>query len=72
MLITLLHRRARQKRAFDCSPRRLLAERTELRLYRSIDMTGLKSKPRAQLQLEEANADLTSLAESLGAVPTLR
>jgi transposase len=72
LLITLLHRRAKQKLAFDGSPRRLLSELAELRLCRSIDMTGRKGRPRVRLQLEETNADLMSLAESLGAVPTLR
>jgi transposase len=72
LLLTLLHRRAKQKLAFDGSPRRLLAELAELRLCRSIDMTGRKGRPRVRLQLEETNADLMSLAESLGAVPTLR
>jgi transposase len=72
MLITLLHRRAKQKAAFDGSPRRLLAELAEVRCCRSIDMTGRKGRPRVHLQLEETDADLMSLAEYLGAVPTLR
>jgi transposase len=72
LLITLLHRRAKHKLAFDGSPRRLLAELAELRLCRSIDMTGRKGRPRMRLQFEETNADLMSLAESLGAVPALR
>jgi transposase len=72
LLITLLHRRAKQKAAFDGSPRRLLAELAELRCCRSIDMTGRKGRPRVRLQLEETDAQLMSLAESLGAVPTLR
>jgi transposase len=72
LLITLLHRRAKQKAAFDGSPRRLLAELAELRCCRSIDMTGRKGRPRVRLQLEETDAQLMSLAESLGAAPTLR
>jgi transposase len=72
LLITLLHRRAKQKAAFDGSPRRLLAELADLRCCRSIDMTGRKGRPRVRLQLEETDARLMSLAESLGAVPTLR
>jgi transposase len=72
MLITLLHRRAKQKAAFDGSPRRLLAELAEVRCCRSIDMTGRKGRPRVHLQLEETDAELMSLAEYLGAVPTLR
>ena len=72
LLITLLHRRAKQKAAFDGSPRRLLAELADLRCCRSIDMTGRKGRPRVRLQLEETDAQLMSLAGSLGAVPTLR
>ena len=72
LLITLLHRRARQKAAFDGSPRRLLAELADLRCCRSIDMTGRKGRPRVRLQLEETDTQLMSLAESLGAVPSLR
>jgi transposase len=72
LLITLLHRRAKQKAAFDGSPRRLLAELAGLRCCRSIDMTGRKGRPRVRLQLEETDAQLMSLAESLGAVPPLR
>ena len=72
LLITLLHRRAKQKAAFDGSPRRLLAELADLRCCRSIDMTGRKGRPRMHLQFEETDAQLMSLAESLGAVPPLR
>jgi transposase len=72
LLITLLHRRAKQKAAFEGSPRRLLAELADLRCCRSIDMTGRKGRPRVRLQLEETHPQLMSLAESLGAVPTLR
>src|SRR5665213_2567030 len=72
LLVTLLHRRAKQKAAFDGSPRRLLTELADLRCCRSIDMTGRKGRPRVRLQLEETDAQLMSLAGSLGAVPTLR
>jgi transposase len=72
LLITLLHRRAKQKAGFDGGPRRLLAELTDLRCCRSIDMTGRKGRPRVRLQLEETDAQLMSLAESLRAVPTFR
>src|SRR5271170_7175141 len=58
LLITLLHRRAKQKAAFDGSPRRLLAELAALRCCRSIDMTGRKGRPRVRMQLEETNAQL--------------
>jgi transposase len=72
LLITLLHRRAKQKTAFDGSPRRLLAELADLRCCRSIDITGRKGRPRVRLQLEETDAQLMSLAASLGALPALR
>ena len=72
LLIILLHRRAKQKAAFDGSPRRLLAELAELRCCKTIDVTGRKGRPRVRLQLEETGTRLMSLAESLGAVPTLR
>jgi transposase len=72
LLITLLHRRAKQKAVFDGSPRRLLAELADLRCCRSIDMTGRKGRPRVRLQLEETDAQLMSLAKSLGAIPSLR
>jgi transposase len=72
LLITLLQRRAKQKVAFDGSPRRLLAELAEVRCCRLIDMTGRKGRPRVRLQLEETDAELRTLAESLGAIPALR
>ena len=72
LLITLLHRRAQQKAAFDGSPRRLLAELAEVRCCRLIDMTGRKGRPRVHLQLEEIDNDPRTLAEALGAIPALR
>lgn len=72
LLITLLHRRAKQKAAFDGSPRRLLAALADLRCCTTIDMTGRKGRPRVRSQLEETSVELMSLAASLGAVPTLR
>ena len=72
MLTTLLHRRAKQKAAFEGSPRRLLAELADLRCCKSIDLTGRKGRPRVRLQLEETNHQLMSLAESLRAIPALR
>jgi transposase len=71
LLIILLHRRAQQKAAFDGSPRRLLAELAEVRCCRLIDMTGRKGRPRVHLQLEETDDELRTLAETLGAIPTL-
>src|SRR5665213_2841381 len=71
LLITLLHRRAKQKADFDGSPRRLLAELAEVRCCRIIDMTGRKGRPRVRLQLEETGDELRTLAETLGAMPAL-
>jgi transposase len=72
LLVTLLHRRAQQKAAFDGGPRRLLAELAELRCCRLIDMTGRKGRPRVRSQLEETGDELRTLAETLGAIPVLR
>jgi transposase len=72
LLITLLHRRAQQKAAFDGGPRRLLAELAELRCCRLIDMTGRKGRPRVRSQLEETGDALRALAQTLGAIPVLR
>src|SRR5664279_1573466 len=71
LLITLLHRRAKQKANFDGSPRRLLAELADVRCCRLIDMTGRKGRPRVRLQLEETGDELRTLAETLGAMPAL-
>ena len=72
LLVTLLHRRAQQKAAFDGGPRRLLAELAELRCCRLIDMTGRKGRPRVRSQLEETGDALRALAQTLGAIPVLR
>ena len=69
LLVTLLHRRARQKAAFDGSPRGLLAELAEVRCSRLIDMTGRKGRPRVRLQIEEMEAGRKTLAEAAGAIP---
>jgi transposase len=69
LLVTLLHRRARQKAAFDGSPRRLLAELAEVRCSRLIDITGRKGRPRVRLQIEEMEAGRKTLAEAVGAMP---
>jgi transposase len=71
LLITLLHRRARQKAAFEGSPRSLLAALAEVRCCRSVDMTGRRGRPRVRQQLEEIDAQLRALAETLGAIPAL-
>jgi transposase len=69
LLVTLLHRRARQKTAFDGSPRRLLAELTAVRCCRMIDITGRKGRPRVHQQVEEMEEGLKTLAEALSAIP---
>lgn len=51
LLVTLLHRHARLKAAFDGSPRRLLDELAQVRCCRLIDMTGHKGRPRVRLQI---------------------
>jgi transposase len=71
LLITLLHRRAQQKAAFEGSPRSLLAALAEVRCCRSIDMTGRRGRPRVHQQLEEIHEQLRTLAETLGAIPAL-
>ena len=62
--VTLLHRRAWQKTAFDGSPRGLPAELANVRCCRLIDMTGRKGRPRVRLQIEEINDELQVLAGS--------
>lgn len=71
LLVTLLHRRAVQKAAFEGSSRSLLAELAEVRCCRLIDMTGRKGRPRVHLQIEEIDAVRKPLAEALGAVPAI-
>ena len=71
LLVTLLHRRARQRTAFDGSPRRLLAELAGVRCCRLIDITGRKGRPRVHQQIEEMEQGLKTLAEALGAIPAL-
>ena len=72
LLVTLLHRRATQKAAFEGSSRSLLAELAGVRCCRLIDMTGRKGRPRVRIQIEEIDAARKTLAEVLGAVPALR
>jgi transposase len=71
LLVTLLHRRARLKAAYEGGSRRLLAELAEVRCCRLIDMTGRKGRPRVRLQIEEIGADQKTLATLLGAVPAI-
>ena len=72
LLVTLLHRRAAQKAAFEGSSRRLLAELAEVRCCRLIEMTGRKGRPRVRLQIEEIDATRKTLVEALGALPPIR
>ncbi len=71
LLVTLLHRRVKQKIPFDGSPRRLLAEMAEVRCCRLVNVTGRKGRPRVRWQIEEMDAAHRALAESLGAVPAV-
>jgi transposase len=71
LLVTLLHRRATQKAAFEGSSRRLLEELSAVRCCRLIDMTGRKGRPRVRLQIEEMDASRRKLAEALAAIPAL-
>jgi hypothetical protein len=70
LLVTLLHRRARQKAAYAGGSRSLLAELGEIRCCRLIDMTGHKGRPRVRLQIEEIGEEQKTLAALLGALPT--
>lgn len=71
LLVTLLHRRAAQKAAFEGSSRRLLEELAAVRCCRLIDMTGRKGRPRMRLQIEEMDANRRKLAEALSAIPAI-
>jgi transposase len=71
LLVTLLHRRATQKAAFEGSSRRLLEALAEVRCCRLIDMTGRKGRPRVRLQIEEMDASRMKLARALGALPAI-
>ena len=71
LLVTLLHRRATQRAAFDGSSRKLLEELAEVRCCRLIDMTGRKGRPRVRWQIEEIDATRKALVEVLGAAPAI-
>ena len=71
LLVTLLHRRAKQRTAFQGSPRRLLAELSSVRCCRIIDLTGRKGRPRVRQQIEEMEETLKNLAGALGAIPAI-
>jgi hypothetical protein len=66
----LLHRRAAQKARFQGSSRKLLAELSELRCCRVVDITGRKGRPRVRWQIEETDTTRQTLAQILGAAPT--
>lgn len=72
LLVTLLHRQAAQRAAFEGSPRRLLAELAEVRCCRLIDITGRKGRPRVRRQIEDIDPVRLTLAQIVGALPPLR
>lgn len=71
LLVTLLHRRARQKAAFAGGPQHLLAELGTIRCCRIIDRTGQRGRPRVRLQLEETEPERFALAKALNALPEM-
>jgi transposase len=72
LLVTLLHRHATQKAAYQGSSRRLLDELSAVRCCRLIDMTGKKGRPRVRWQMEEIDKATKTLAQVLDATPTFR
>ena len=72
LLVTLLHRRATRKAAYEGSSRRLLEELAEVRCCRLADITGRKGRPRVRFQIEEIDPAKQALAQALGAVPVFR
>ncbi|MGH8335717.1 MAG: IS1634 family transposase [Gammaproteobacteria bacterium] len=71
LLVTLLHRRAGRKAAYEGSSRRLLAELGEVRCCQLIDMTGRKGRPRMRWQMEEIDQTTGAMAQALGAMPVI-
>lgn len=71
LLVTLLHRRARQRAAFDGGAQGLLAELAAIRCCRIIDQTGKRGRPRVRWQVEETEPKRLALAEALNALPKL-
>jgi len=69
LLLTLLHRRAVLKTGFEGSARKLLAELSELRCCRLVDVTGRKGRPRVRWQIEDTDASRLTLAQILGGTP---
>jgi transposase len=71
LLVTLLHRRARQRAAFAGNAQRLLAELATIRCCRLVDRTGQRGRPRVRLQIEQADPEILTMAEALDAVPKI-
>ena len=71
LLVTMLHRRATQRVAFEGSARRLLSELTQLRCCRLIDVTGRKGRPRVRWQIEDTEPEQRALLNAINAIPTL-
>jgi len=71
LLVTLLHWRAARRAAFIGSPRHLLSDLEQLRCCRLVELSGRKGRPRVRWQIEQTDAELTRLAQALGAVPSL-
>ena len=70
LLVTLLHRRATRHAAFQGSSRSLLAELSQVRCCRLVDVTGSKGRPRVRWQIEDTEPARQSLALALNALPT--
>jgi transposase len=71
LLVTLLHRRARQRAAFAGNAQRLLAELATIRCCRLVDRTGQRGRPRVRQQIEQADPKILTMAEALDAVPKI-
>ena len=71
LLVTLLHRRAKQRAAFVGGAQGLLTELAAIRCCRMIDRTGKRGRPRVRWQVEETEPGRLALAEALHALPKL-
>jgi len=71
LLVRLLWWRARRDAGFSGSPRRLLAELSQIRCCRMVECTGRPGRPRVRRQLEDMPTDLHRLGEGLRAFPRL-
>lgn len=72
LLVTLLHRHATQRAAYEGSSRRLLEKLAEVRCCRLVDLTGKKGRPRVRWQMEEIDQQRKTLAQVLDAMPAFR